>query len=178
MALRGFFSQKSQEPPVTRYPVPHLSGSMTVRQAWSEAARAASELDPRFRLTVVTSGLDVNFEGRSRTWEFIFFLPGRSETALVTLEADPMNEDVDSAGCILTRRLQPASPQDGKKTQFPVPFRDSPEVAAEFSAQGADFLSGPTDMKIEGRILPDGKAVWVTCCWDREYLAPFAKRSR
>jgi hypothetical protein len=37
-----------------------------------------------------------------------------------------------------------------------------------------DFVAGPTDMKLEGRMLPSGPPVWVTFYWDREYITPFA----
>jgi hypothetical protein len=146
---------------------------MTAHDAWAHVAPGATALDPQARLTFITSGLDMNHEGRSRTWEFIFFLPRRNATVMLSLEPDPDSPDVDTAQSILTQRIRPASAIDGRRPPFPDRFRDSPEVVAEFSADGVDFVAGPTDMKIEGRVLPSGFAVWVTYYWDREYVTSF-----
>ena len=147
---------------------------MTAREAWAHVAPEATALDPRARLTFITSGLDMNHGGRSRTWEFIFSLPRRNAAVMLSLEPDPESPDVDTAQSILTQRLHPASALDAQRPPFPDRLRDSPEVVAEFSADGVDFAAGPTDMKLEGRVLPSGQAVWVTYYWDREYVTPFA----
>jgi hypothetical protein len=151
-----------------------LTGAMTAHQAWAEAAPVAKALDPDAKLTLITSGLDMSPEGRSRTWEFIFFLPRRKATAMLSLEPDPQSQDVDHAKVVLTQRTGAASALDTQKPCFPDTFRDSPEVVAEFSAQGVDFIAGPSDMKLEGRVLPSGDAVWVTYDWDQERTTPFA----
>lgn len=146
---------------------------MTAHQAWSVVAPIARALDRHARLTLITSGLDMNHKGCSRTWEFILFLPKRNATAMLSLEPDPQCADVDSASCILTQRINQASSIDSGRPPFPERFRDSPEVVAEFSAQGIDFVAGPSDMKLEGRVLPSGDAVWVTYYWDQEHTTPF-----
>ncbi len=165
--------RKPGEPSVTKSEVPGLSGSMTAHQAWAVAVPVAKSKDPDARLTLITSGLDMNHLGCSRTWEFIFYLPKRVATMMLSLEPDPQSADVDCAPTILTQRINPASLVDARKPPFPDRFRDSPEVAAEFSADGVDFVAGPTDMKLEGRVLPSGEAVWVTYYWDREYTTSF-----
>lgn len=137
-------------------------------------APVARELDSCPRLTLITSGLDLDHQGFSRTWEFILFLPGRSATLMLSIEPDPSHDDPVSAPSLLTQRLRPASADDARRSAFPAPFRDSPEVVAEFIAKGVDFVAGPSDMKLEGRILPSGDAVWVTYYWDQQFSTPFA----
>jgi hypothetical protein len=92
---------------------------------------------------------------------------------MFSLEPDPQSADVDSSPCILTQRINQASSADANRPAFPGRFRDSPGVVAEFSAHGVDFVSGPSDMKLEGRMLPSGEAVWTTYYWDREHNASF-----
>lgn len=171
----GFFDRrpdKPAKPSITRQPVSGHYGSMTACEAWAVVAPVAAGLDPASRLTLITSGLDMSPEGLSRTWEFIFHLPGRNATAMVSLEPEEGAEDVDTAQTVLTQRIGPAI--DAERPAFPVRFRDSPEVVAEFSSRGVDFVAGPTDMKLEGRVLPSGNAVWVTWYWDGEHTTPFA----
>jgi hypothetical protein len=165
--------KRPAEPSITRYAVPGRAGSMTAHQAWAVVVPIARALDPHAQLTLITSGLDMNHMGCSRTWEFSFFLPKRNVTAMLSLEPDPQSADVDSAQCILTQRINPASAFDARKPTFPDHFRNSPEVVAEFSANGVDFVAGPSDMKLEGRVLPSGDAVWVTYYWDQEHTTSF-----
>jgi len=171
-------ANKPAEASITREAVSGRVGSMTAHQVWALVAPVAKALDPNPKLTLITSGLDMNPKGCSRTWEFIFYLPKRSATGMLSLEPDPESLDVDKAQCFLTQRIKPASSREAEKPSFPDRFRDSPEVVAEFSAKGVDFVSGPSDMKLEGRILPSGEATWVTYCWDQEYTTSFVAAGR
>jgi hypothetical protein len=174
MRFRDRLFKRASERSITRWAVPGRAGSMTAHEAWAVVSPVAQGLDPQARLTLITSGLDMNHAGCSRTWEFIFFLPKRNATAMLSLEPDSESADVDSAQCILTQRINPASALDAQRLPFPDCFRDSPEVVAEFSAGGVDFVAGPSDMKLEGRVLPSGNAMWVTYYWDREHTTSFA----
>lgn len=167
---------KPIESSITRRAVPELSGSVTAYQAWAVVAPIVKALDRHAKLTLITSGLDMNNKGCSRTWEFIFFLPERNVTVMLSLEPDPQTAEVDSSPCILTQRINQASSIDANRPAFPDQFRDSPDVVAEFSANGVDFVAGPSDMKLEGRILPSGEAVWVTYYWDQEHNTSFKTR--
>ncbi len=172
----GFFDRffnKPIRPSITKRAVPELCGGITAHQAWAVVAPMVKAMDRHAKLTLITSGLDMNNKGCSRTWEFIFFLPTRSVTVMLSLEPDPQSADVDSSPCILTQRINQASSIDANRPVFPDRFRDSPDVVAEFSANGVDFVAGPSDMKLEGRILPSGEAVWVTYYWDREHNTSF-----
>lgn len=173
MGLLDRLFHKPVAPSVTKRAVPELSGSMTAHQAWAAVAPLVRELDRNARLTLIASGLDMNHEGRSRTWEFIFLLPQRNLTVMFSLEPDPQSADVDNSPCILTQRINQASSVDANRPVLPDRFRDSPDAVAEFSSHGVDFVSGPSDMKLEGRMLPSGEAVWTTYYWDREHNASF-----
>jgi hypothetical protein len=48
---------------------------------------------------------------------------------------------------------------------------------AELAAQGVDFVAGPTDLKLESRLLPSDVAVWVTYYWDVEMTVRFSNRA-
>lgn len=172
----GFFDRffnKPTGPSITRRTVPELCGGMTAHQAWAVVAPMVKAMDRHARLTLITSGLDMSERGCSRTWEFSLFLPTRSVTVMLSLEPDPQSADVDGSPCILTQRINQASSIDDTRPFFPDRFRDSPEVVAEFSANGVDFVAGPGDMKLEGRILSSGEAVWTTYYWDREHNTSF-----
>ncbi len=173
--LRRFLN-RAIEPSITQNHVPRLSGPLTAHQAWFVVIPIAKALDRRAELTLITSGLDIDHEGRSRTWEFNFYLPKRKATVMLSLgpeTKDANDADIDSLPYVLTQRINQASSFDSKRLSFPHQFRDSPEVVAEFSVLGVDFAAGPGDMKLEGRILPSGDSVWVTYYWDQEYCAAF-----
>ena len=173
MGLFDRLLNKPTKPSITRRALPGHPGRMTAHQAWALIAPVAEGLDAHAGLILITSGLDIDHKGFSRTWEFIFFLPKRNATLMLSVEPDPEDADIDKAQCILTQRIHTASSVDAKRPVFPCPFRDSPEVVAEFSAKGVDFVAGPNDMKLEGRVLPSGSAVWVTYYWDQEYSTLF-----
>lgn len=133
------------------------------------------QLDAGARLSLVTSGLDISQEGRSFSWEYLFLLPGISARALMSLSPSEDADDVDNAPIYLVQRLNQASESELKNSPvLPERFRDSPEVVAEFSAGGVDFIAGPSDMKLESRLLVSGEAVWVTYYWDEERMARFS----
>jgi len=172
----GFFDRflnRPIGPSVTQRAVPELCGSITAHQAWAAVAPIVKAMDRQARLTLITSGLDMSDKGCSLTWEFIFFLPEPNVSVMLSLEPDPQSADVDSSPCILTQRINQASTIDASRPAFPDRFRDSPDVVAEFSANGVDFVAGPSDMKLEGRVLPSGEAVWVAYYWDKEYSTSF-----
>jgi hypothetical protein len=60
-------------------------------------------------------------------------------------------------------RARPALPEN---------FRDSTEAVTELAAQGVDFVSGPSHMSLEARVLPSGQSIWVTRDWERERSVP------
>ncbi|NWF81290.1 MAG: hypothetical protein HXY37_14805 [Chloroflexi bacterium] len=75
-------------------------------------------------------------------------------------------EEIDSAPFVLTQRIGPDGAGAEHTPALPLPFRDSPEVVAELATDGVDFIAGPTDMKLEGRVLTTGEAVWQTYYYD------------
>ncbi len=174
MSLFDRFRHQAFQPSMTQYKIRDEPGPLTCRQAWAIVRPVALELDPGSQLTFITSGLDMSAKGRSFTWEFLFLLPRRCIRALFSLEPSRETDDIDNAPIVLTQRLTPASTTDLKRAStLPEPFRDSPEVVEEFSAGGVDFVAGPSDMKLEGRVLATGEPVWVTYYWDGERRTSF-----
>src|SRR5512147_2199937 len=107
----GLFTRRTDrpaEPSITTRAVPERYGGMTAHEAWAVVTPVATALDPLAKLTLITSGLDMSPEGRSRIWEFIFFLPGRNATVMLSLEPDADSEDVDTAQSVLTQRIRSA----------------------------------------------------------------------
>jgi hypothetical protein len=87
---------------------------------------------------------------------------------MVSLFPDINAADVESAAVHVKRRIQSS---DGKPfVPLSFEFRDSPAVVAELSAAGVDFVAGPTDMKLESGFSVNGKAVWITYCWNKEIV--------
>ncbi len=167
---------RSLKPSTSIREVRRQPGPMTAHEAWALVRPRARELDARARWTFVTSGLDISREGRSFTWEFLFELPKLRAQALLSLEPAAEAGDPERGPIVLVERINPVSGSGtDPKDALPESFRDSPEVIAEFSAGGVDFVAGPTDMKLEGRRLKTGKAVWVTWFWDEERTVAFSR---
>jgi len=177
MGILNRILSSSRQQDITKIIIPECTGSITAGGAWAVVAPLAERHDPHARLRLITSGTDISHEGRSRTWEFIFLLPSHNATVMLCLESDPHSEDIDRAPCVLTQHISPASSLDIKGPFLPKIFRDSPEVVAEFIARGVDYVAGPTDMKLEGRVLSSGEATWITYYWDKEFATPFTARS-
>ena len=165
-------------PSTERRVVREQPGSMTVHEAWALAYPDLQKLDASSGLTFITSGLDLDHRGRSFTWEFMFVVPRLRAKALVTIAPPDDADDVDRAPMQLTRRLHAATEGDLKAPLLPIAFRDSPDVVTELAANGVDFVAGPSDLKLESRLLPTGAPVWVTYSWDAEVTAPFAHPAR
>lgn len=173
MGLLDILRNRPPVPSTERLLAREQPGPMTVHESWAIAYPAIKKLDASTRFTSVTSGLDIDHLGRSLTWEFMFVMPKLRAKALVTLSPADDAADVDNASIQMTRRLTVATESELMHTGLPVSFRDSSEVAAELGAQGVDFVVGPTDMKLESRILPSGEAVWVSYYWDDEHMVSF-----
>ena len=147
-------------------------GPMTAREAWVLAVDEALALDPRARLILVSSGTDIRPDGRSRSWEFLFELEQRQARVLLSYAPDSHTPDIDIAPVMLTRRV---TRETGRlDASLPFEFRDSPEVVDALGRAGVDFISGPTDLKIEGRLASGGVPVWSALAWGKEYHVPFA----
>lgn len=93
-------------------------------------------------------------------------LPAQQAQALFSLAPAEDAEEIDSAPLVLTQRIGPAGAGAEHTPALPLPFRDSPAIVAELAAGSVDFIAGPTDMKLEGRVLATGEAVWQTYYYD------------
>jgi hypothetical protein len=162
-------------PSTTRSELPR-TGPTTAREAWELARPEALALDPGARLLLVTSGTDLQADGRSLTWEFLLALPARQARVLVSLAPPESAADPDRAPLELTRRVTRSAERDEPRA-LPFAFRDSPEVVLELARAGVDFVAGPTDMKLEGRVLPSGLAAWVTFTRQGERTVAFESRA-
>lgn len=149
-------------------------GPLTFLEAWEIARPAALEFDDKPQLILITSGTDIRSNGRSFSWEFLFHLPKRRARLMVSLFPSEKAELPEDAPIVLFQRVTPCSESE-RFRPLPETFRDSPEVVAELSAQGVDFISGPTDMKIESRMLPNGQVRWICYYWNNEYAAEFER---
>ncbi len=96
----------------------------------------------------------------------MFHLPAQRAQVLLSLAPAGDAEEIDSAPLVLTQHIGPAGADAERAPALPLPFRDSPAVVAALAAGGVDFIAGPTDMKLEGRVLATGAAVWQTYYYD------------
>jgi hypothetical protein len=127
-------------------------------------------------LLLITSGTDLQADGRSLTWEFLLDLPSRRARVLLSLAPPEDAADPDRAPLVLTRR-ETRSAEREKSHALPFEFRDSPEVVLELGRAGVDFVAGPTDMNLEGRVLSSGRAAWVTFTREGERTVEFESRA-
>lgn len=176
MSILDRFRKRPVVPSTSKRKIQDKPGPMTAHESLAIVNPIVMQLDVGARLTLVTSGLDISQEGRSFSWEYLFLLPAISARALMSLSPSEDADNVDNAPIYLVQRLNNVSESELKKTPvLPERFRDSPEVIAELSAGGVDFVAGPSDMKLESRILASGEAVWVTYYWDEERMARFSE---
>ena len=172
MGLFDRFRKPRLTTSVDRWIVRDAPGPLTVHQAWALVLPVVQAIDPKAFPTFITSGLDLDPRGQSFTWEFGFDLPSRRSHALLSIEPLDDGGAVDEAPLQLVQRIRPIA--GVQRPALPMAFRGSPEVVSEFMARGVDFGGGPTDLKLETRVLPSGEAIWVTYTWDAEVHAPFS----
>lgn len=176
MSILNLFRKRPVVPSTSRQKIRDTPGPMTAHESWAVVKPVAMQLDAGAFLTLVTSGLDISPEGRSFSWEYLFFLPGLRARVLLSMAPSEDADDIDNAPVYLVQRLNSASDSELKNgAVLPGQFRDSPEVVDEFSAGGVDFLAGPSDMKLESRLLASGEAVWVTYYRDEERMVRFSE---
>jgi hypothetical protein len=175
MGILDRFRRHSSLPAVSHWKIRDEPGPVTAREAWSIVSPIAMQLEKKAKLIFITSGLDIMPDGHSYSWEFIYILPGISAQALFTLSPPEHTEDVENAQIYLTQRLNRASRYELQSAcALPHLFRDSPEAVVELTGKGVDFVTGPSDMKLESRHLGSGEAVWVTYYWGEEYTVKFS----
>ena len=163
----------------TRRTVREAPGPLSARQAWELVQPVLRNLDPAPRLTLLTSGLDLNSAGLSFTWEFGFELPATGQYALLGIVPSGEGPSIDTDALVLEQRLQPLRRMPAvARPVLPTDFTDSPEAVAEFTRQGIDFVSGRSEMSLSARVLPSGEAVWVTEDWHAERTVPFVARQK
>lgn len=154
----------------SRRPI-EASGPLTVKEAWSIVLDAVLRVAPDYRLILITSGEDINSEGRSRVWEFGLHFPGHLVQGIFGIEPCDMEES-ESALCLVTE-LSVLSGLDQAEHYLPQEFKDSPQAVTELAQGGADWISGSTSMNLQTRLLSDGSAVWWTSSYDRRFQTPF-----
>lgn len=176
MSILDRFLKQPVYPSTSRRKIRETAGPMTAHESLAIIKPIVTQLDRGARLSFITSGLDMSPEGRSFTWEYLFLLPKIRARVLMSLSPSQDADNIDNAPIYLIQRLNPASDIEIKtSTVLPERFRDSPEVVAEFSKGGVDFITGPSDMKLESRLLISGTAVWVTYYWDEERMVTFCE---
>ena len=152
-----------------------LVGPLTAQQAWAAALPHIRSLDPAFRLKHIHSGMDFSADGRSKAWSLTFRLAAGTRVLIDVLPCPTWDVDEPQIPMCVKVRLRPAMPGRPERAEpaLPVPFRDTPEVARAFEAQGVDLGAGPSDMMVQGVIAETGQAVWLIHCWDRPFTTPF-----
>jgi hypothetical protein len=160
-------------PSLTREIVRRQSAPMTAHEAWAFAKPRAGSLDPEAKLVLITSGTDMQADGRSFTWEFLFHLHRRKARVLLTYAPADDAADPEQAPIMMVERITTATDPAGMAA-LPWEFRDSPGVVAELSRSGVDFVAGPTDLKLEARVGATGQAVWTTYYWNEARSVAFS----
>ena len=176
---------------------------MTSGRAVALGNPLALELDPAARLVSIVSDTNIDAAGLAHGWETFYDLPARGTQLTVSIGPCPGTGLSDAARVCLEMSERPfVAPLDAtfsasvarslrmtvdefeakrrrqaldeRDDPLPVPFRDSPEAVAALMEQGADFVSGHTDLAISTGRLKDGTIVWKTSDRRRDYTTPFA----
>ncbi len=165
----GFFGNSNVRSRIRdRSPVTQ-PGPLTARQALAALLPAVEGISHQYRLGLVTSGEDIDAEGRSARWEFLFDFPSRKALGMFGIE--PCDIEASETALCLTIDVSPGVPSF--EQPLPLEFKDSPQAAAELAMAGVDWVAGSTRMMLASRRLPGGKLVWYTEMFGREYTTPF-----
>ncbi len=180
----------------TREDLSDLHGPLTARQAFEAVLPRVERVDRDFKFVLVTSGQDINYEGRALLWEFFFDFPRLRGTGNFSIQLSS-EEDIDLGPKCIETRVRPAYPNTGfvpqlkrerasrdymerawdksvqAKQGLPLSFRDSPEAVRDLIRQGVDWIAGDTSMTLSSKVLASGDIVWSTVSWDKEYHTPF-----
>ena len=157
-------SQGSRELPKTR-------GRATAREALALVYPTVEETSKKPVLVLITSGSDIDAEGRSGRWEFVFHFPSRSAQAVYSLESS--NPELGDAGLRVRWRLSPRRDVTGEDAGLPLNFTDSPEAAHQLSQMGVDWIAGDPDITLATKRLSSGEVAWVVESYGKEFATPF-----
>lgn len=173
MSFMDRFFKRKLQPSVATSIVRNRPGPLTAHEAWAYALKEALSLDPEAKLLLIMSGTDIRQDGRSFVWEFLFHLERREARVLLSYGPPSDADEIENSPIVVVKRVTKAT--DRSRMVLPLNFRNSPDVVEEFSRNGADFVSGPTDMKLEANISPEGEPIWVTYLRDGEISARFTQ---
>lgn len=151
--------------------LPQTGGRVTAREALALVYPAVLETSKKPVLLLITSGTDINAEGRSGTWEFVFHFPAPVAQGVYSLE--PRDPEVSDSDLRLRWRLSPRPDVKGNDAALPLDFTDSPEAVRDLNRAGVDWVAGDTDMTLATKRLPSGEVVWVTESYGKEFATPF-----
>jgi hypothetical protein len=196
------YAQGRRATPPGPRPLAGVRGRMTAGRAVALGGPIGLELDPAARLVSIVSDTNIDAAGLAQGWEIFYDLPARGTQLTVSIGPCPDTDVSDDARVCLEMSERPfVAPLDAafsasvarslrmtvdefeakrrrqaldeRDDPLPVPFRDSPEAVAALMEQGADFVSGPTDLAISTGRLKDGTVVWNTSDRHRDYTTPF-----
>ena len=114
--------------------LPQARGRVSAREALALVSPTIKEASKKPVLILITSGSDIDAEGRSGRWEFVFHFPSRFAQAVYSLESS--NPELGDAGLRVRWRLSPRRDVTGEDAGLPFDFTDSPEAAHQLSPYG------------------------------------------
>lgn len=152
---------------------PGVRGPITAKEALALVLPTAQKTSGKPVLVLITSGSDINGEGLSSRWEFVFHFPDQLSQAVYSFESgDP---EVSDSPLHLSWRLSPRPGAKGDEAGLPLDFTDSPEAARRLSDRGLDWIAGDPDITLATKRLSSGKAVWVVESYGKELTVPFER---
>lgn len=156
--------------------LPQTRGPVTAREALDLVHPAALEVAKEPVLLLISSGTDINADGRAGTWHFVFHFPARLAQGAYSLEQ--RDAEVDDSGLRMTWRVSPRIDAKGKDAALPLDFIDSPKAVRDLGHAGADWVAGDPDMTLATKRLPSGEVVWATESYGKEFVTPFLMSHR
>lgn len=151
--------------------LPDVTGPLTAREAHAIVGPMAQGISGQPVLVLISSGFDINSEGRSFHWEFVFHFPDRSAQAVYSFAGG--NRELSGTVPSVEWRISPRRDAEVERASLPLDFTDSPAAVRELGRVGVDWEAGDSDLTLATKRLSSGEVVWAAESHGEIFTIPF-----
>jgi len=145
-------------------------GPVTARQAVRLARESLLRHTPVGPLRGLSSGPELDLQGKSTRWNVVFETDQGKRTGVVSFSS---STNLKGSALVVRIEVLPAPPQPGRP--LVELFEDSPEALASLIRGGADFGTASTKATLSVRPDPEGRPVWRLDVRGQTYETPFTE---
>lgn len=145
-------------------------GPVTARQAVNLAREALLHHTPVGPLRGLSSGPELDAQGRSTRWNVVFETDKGKRTGVVSFSS---STTLKGSALVVRVEILPTPPQSGRP--LAELFEDSPEALTRLVRDGADFGSATTKATLSVRPDEHGRPVWRLDVRGQSYETPFTE---